>query len=158
MGAMEQLIRLAADLRVPYIGVYASGENEDAVRESLRRILPRAAENRVTVLIKTAGIYADTERLRDLMNYFACDELAALWDMHETCRSGHETAAESIKNLGAAVRHVHLHDSGDDGAPELIGEGTLPVRALMEALSSINYDGFISLEWRPEWMEDLQSW
>ena len=25
----------------------------------------------------------------------------------------------------------------------------------MQALSSIDYDGFISLEWKPEWMPDL---
>ena len=154
--AMEQLTRLAADLRVPYIGVYASGENEDAVRESLRRILPRAAENRVTVLIKTAGIYADTERLRDLMNYFACDELAATWDLHHTVRDHGETPAVTIKNLGAYVRHVQLRDSDDEGVYNLIGEGTLPIPAMMDALASINYDGFISLVWKTQWMEDLQ--
>ena len=156
--ALCGLIALAADLRVPCVSACAVHDDEAAVREHIAALLPEAAEKGVTLLVKTKYAYASTERLRDLMNAFACDELAALWDMHETCRSGHETAAESIKNLGAAVRHVHLHDSGDDGAPELIGEGTLPVRALMEALSSINYDGFISLEWRPEWMEDLQSW
>ncbi len=155
---LRGLIALAADLRVPCVSACSAHDDEAAVREHIAALLPDAADKGVTLLVKTKHAYASTERLRDLMNCFACDELAVLWDMHETCRNGHETAAETIKNLGAYVRHVHLHDSGDDGAPALIGEGTLNLRALMEALSSINYDGFISLEWRPEWMEDLQSW
>ena len=144
--ALRGLIALAADLRVPCVSACAVHDDEEAVRAHIAALLPEASEKGVTLLIKTKNTYASTERLRDLMNHFACDELAVLWDMHETCRRGHETAAETIRNLGAYVRHVHLHDSDDDGAPALIGEGTLPVRALMEALSSINYDGFISLE------------
>jgi fatty-acyl-CoA synthase len=46
--------------------------------------------------------------------------------------------------------------TADDGdSYNLIGEGTLPVAEMMRALYSINYDGFISLEWKPEWMPDL---
>ena len=35
-------------------------------------------------------------------------------------------------------------------------EGSLPVQDMMNALRSINYDGFVSLEWDPEWMEGLE--
>ena len=51
---------------------------------------------------------------------------------------------------------MHLRDSNDQNTYNLIGEGNMPVRSMMNALSSINYDGFISLEWKPEWMGDLQ--
>ena len=37
----------------------------------------------------------------------------------------------------------------------LIGEGKLPVGDMMSALRSVNYDGFISLEWDPAWCEGL---
>lgn len=151
---LKQLIRLAAELRVPYVGAYADG-GEETVRASLSELLPMAAENRVAVLVKTCGIYGDSERLRDLLNAFACDELGVLWDMHRTWRDHGETAAQTIKNLGAYVRHVHLRDSDDATHFNLIGEGSLPIGDLMAALSSINYDGFISLVWKPEWMPDL---
>ena len=36
---------------------------------------------------------------------------------------------------------------------ELIGEGDLPLQALMDALRSVNYDGFLSLQWDPQWSE-----
>ncbi len=155
-AAAKDLIGTASDMRVPCVGIVALNDCEETVCETLKRLLPLAGEKHVTLLMKTSGIYADTARLRKLMDRFACDELAALWDMHHPYRDHNETAAQTITNLGAYVRHVHLRDSDDNGAYNLIGEGTLPVAEMMRALSSVNYDGFISIEWKPEYMEDLQ--
>ena len=157
-SAVQPLISLfdvARDMRVDYVVAFAHDDNEPLVRENLQKLLPVAEEKQVTLLLKTSGIYADTTRLRSLMDDFASDYLGALWDMHHPYRDFGESADTTIKNLGAYVRHVHLRDSDDKDTYNLIGEGTLPVGDMMRALSSINYDGFISLEWKREWMEDL---
>ena len=78
-----------------------------------------------------------------------------LWDVHHPYRDCGETPAQTITNLGAYIKHVHLRDSNDAGDYELIGEGTFPVADVMRALSSVDYDGFISLEWKPEYLPDL---
>ncbi|MBR3873180.1 MAG: AMP-binding protein [Clostridia bacterium] len=153
---LRELIALAGDLRVPYVCAFASEENEEAIRSSIDALLPVAAEENVVLLVKSSAVFADTAKLRELMNHFACDELGVLWDVHHTCRDSGESPDTTIKNLGAYVKHVHLRDSDDDLSYNLIGEGTLPIPGVMEALASINYDGFFSLEWKPEWMEDLQ--
>ena len=108
------------------------------------------------LLIKTSGIYADTSRLRRMLESFASDYLGALWDIHHTYRDFDESADTTIKNLGTYVKHIHLRDSDDKNTYNLIGEGNMPIADMIRALSSINYDGFVSLEWKPEWMEDLQ--
>ncbi len=154
-----QLIRLmeiAGQMQVPYVVAVALTDNEHRVRERLEVLLPLAEEHGVAVLLKSSGIYADTARLRALMDGFACDQLAALWDIHHPYRDHGESADTTIKNLGAYVKHVHLRDSDDADTYNLIGEGNLPVMDMMRALASIDYDGFVSLEWKPEWMEDLQ--
>lgn len=38
-----------------------------------------------------------------------------------------------------------------------MGEGTLPVDDFMNALRSINFDGFVSFEWNPEWLPEVKS-
>jgi len=154
--ALLDLIDVAKNMQVPYVVAVALTEHEDRVRERLQVLLPAAEEAGVAVLMKSSGIYADTARLRTLMDEFACDQLAALWDIHHPYRDHGESADTTIKNLGAYVKHVHLRDSDDKDTYNLIGEGNLPVADMMRALSSIDYDGFISLEWKPEWMEDLQ--
>ena len=158
-NVITEMMRIAHDLQVPYVVAWASRgdeEGEAALHENLKRLLPISGELGVCLLIKTSGIYADTGRLRRLLESYASDWLGALWDMHHPYRDFDESADTTIKNLGTYVRHVHLRDSDDQSTYNLIGEGNLPVSDMMRALSSINYDGFISLEWKPEWMEELQ--
>ena len=151
----EYLFRTASAMKVPYVAFCALRDDEETVRCNLEKLLVLARAEEVCILIKTVGIYANTSRLRELMDSYACDELAALWDMHHPCRDFGEVPDTTIRNLGGYVKHVHLRDSNDDLSYNLIGEGTLPIRDMMNALSSIDYNGFISLEWKPEWIPDI---
>ena len=153
---IAEMMQLAHDLQVPYVVGWASSSNEEMIVSNLERLIPLAESLNVCLLIKTSGIYADTGRLRSLLESFASDFTGALWDMHHPYRDFGESADTTIKNLGTYVKHVHLRDSDDKDTYNLIGEGNMPVDTMIRALSSINYDGFISLEWKPEWMEDLQ--
>lgn len=74
--------------------------------------------------------------------------------MHHPYFEQGEDAETVVQNLGAYIRHVHVKDS-HSGRYCLIGEGELPIREMMNGLASINYDGFLSLEWDPEWMAEL---
>ena len=153
---IADMMHIAHDLQVPYVVGWASSGNEEMICGNLQRLLPIAEDLGVCLLIKTSGIYADTGRLRTLLESFASDYTGALWDMHHPYRDFGESADTTIKNLGTYVKHVHLRDSDDAHTYNLIGEGNLPVDSMIRALSSINYDGFLSLEWKPDWMEDLQ--
>ena len=152
---VRQLIRLAADMRSGYVCVFAKEDRPEVIKANLTALVRTAAEAHVTILIKTSGIFSDTARLRRLMDEFACDQLAVVWDAHHPYRDFGESPVDSIKNLGGYVKHVHLRDSSDDGSYCLVGEGSFPIPELMSALSSIDYDGFVSLEWKPEWMEEF---
>ena len=158
MREMEECIRVAVNLGIPYIGIHTSSSDSGACAEVIGEILDRVGTKPVVVLVETSEFYADTEALRDLLNRFSDDRLAALWDMYSTCYFAQEEAEKTITNLGAYVRHVHIHDyrkAEEEPAPELIGSGLLPMEDLMNALRSINYDGFISLEWDPDWMPEI---
>ena len=156
VDTLVKLMQVAADAKVPYVVACALQDNEDLVRQNLAQLEAAAQENDICILIKTSGIYADTTRLRAMLEGFASDYMGALWDMHHPYRDFGESADTTIKNLGTYVKHVHLRDSDDKNTYNLIGEGNMPVADMIRALGSINYDGFVSLEWKPEWMEDLQ--
>jgi len=154
LDTLRQLMRMAADMRAPYVAAFASADDVPHVEQTLRRLLPTMLDLGVTLLIKTSGIFADTARLRELLDRFAYDEIAVLWDVHHPYRDFGETPAQTIEHLGAYVKHVHLRDSSDAGY-ELIGEGDFPVAEVMRALGSIDYAGFISLEWKAAWLPEL---
>ena len=153
---LGELMEVAHNTHVPYVVACALQDNETLVEERLQALLPRAEALGVGVLLKTSGIYADTARLRNMMDRFASDYLGALWDVHHPYRDYGESGDATVKNLGSYIRHVHLRDSDDRGNYQLIGEGTMPIHDVMRALTSVNYDGFISLEWKPDWLEDLK--
>ena len=154
-GFIPDLIDTTATMKIPYVAVCALHDDDERIRERIDRLIPQFSEKGICMLIKTVGIFADTGKLRKLMDEYACDELGALWDMHHPYRDFHETPDTTIRNLGGYVHHVHLRDSDDDLNYNLIGEGTIPIQDMMNALSSIDYNGFISLEWKTEWMEEI---
>lgn len=152
-------IDIARNLHIPYVRLRAgAGGSEKAVAEVIRGIIGTAEENGVTLIIETSGLYASTAALRELLDSFACDSLAALWDMYSTYFCAGEDPEATIKNLGAYVKHVHIKDAEktENGTQFcLIGEGKLPIGEMILALRSVNYDGFISLEWDPAWCPEL---
>jgi len=170
-GATEQAveevgrcIEIAANLSIPCVRLKATAaEDADAAVERVtalvERMLPAAEAQGVTLVIETSGLFADTVRLRDVLDSFACDHVAALWHWSAAYFMGGESPEQVIKNLGAYVRHVQVSDAVcRDGKIEycLMGEGDLPIKDMMLALRSVNYDGFISLVWDPVWCPELE--
>jgi fatty-acyl-CoA synthase len=165
IAEITQYILLAKKLGTPYIRVLADREpapegevDDEVVLSTLRRLIPIAEENGVTLLLETNGVYADTARLRELLNHAASDNVAALWDIHHPYRFAGETPGKTVQNLGAYIRYVHAKDSVVvDGKVQyrMMGEGDLPIDDIMRALRSINYEGYISLEWVKRWASEL---
>jgi fatty-acyl-CoA synthase len=159
---IEDCIKTARNLKIPYVRIHAGTSVTDGDLEltvkCLEKMLPVAEKADVTILLETVGLFATTEKLRDVLNFFASDNLGALWDMYHTYFSAGEDPDSTIKNLGAYVKHVHIKDSTrKDGKLEycLIGEGDMPVSDMMNSLRAVNYDGFISLEWDPKWLAEI---
>ncbi|MBR0462963.1 MAG: AMP-binding protein [Clostridia bacterium] len=155
---LRQCIDTALDLGVSYIGMHTACDDMAAVERILDSVLKRIEDTKIIVLVETTGQFSDTSKLKELLNHYADDHLAALWNMNATCVVGHEEPESTITNLGAYVRHVHIFDMSTwrgEVKPQLIGEGMLPLHELMDALRSVNYDGFISLTWDPKWMPGL---
>ncbi|MBP3237939.1 MAG: AMP-binding protein [Lachnospiraceae bacterium] len=159
ISEFTECVEIAVNLGIPNISVHTENSDLDDCVAALASLLALTEGKPVTVLVETVGTYSNTSHLRDLLNEFADNQaLAANWNMAATASVGNEDPETTITNLGAYVQHVHIHDYrkvNDEIIPELIGEGELPVREMMNALRSVNYDGFISLIWNPDWMPEL---
>lgn len=156
---IKKCMEIASNLHIPYIRLRANvGGDREIVAEIIEQMLPDAEKKNITFLLETSGMFAETAELCEMLNRFACDNFAALWNMSAAYFTTGESAETVIKNLGAYIRHVHLNDAvrTENGIEYcLMGEGELPIADMMLALRSVNYDGFISLVWVPEWCEEL---
>lgn len=157
--------QLASKLGVSYIRILGDldpapgGEVDDEyICETLTNLVPIAEENNVTLLVETNGVYSDTKRLARLLNAVNSRKVAALWDMHHPYRYAGESPETTVANLGEYIKYVQVKDSVMNGTAveyRILGTGDIPVKDMINALETINYSGYISLEWVKRWSKDL---
>ncbi len=161
LNEVKECIKIAKNLHIPNIRIHTFSHGDDDfqnVEDFIGIILPIAEKEGVTLLFETAGLFGNTAKLRDLLERFASDSLAALWDMYYTYFTAGEAPEKTVENLGAYIKHIHIKDARrEQGGAKycLMGEGEMPIADMILALRSVNYDGFISLEWAPEWFPEL---
>ncbi len=152
-----KVLETAKNLSVNYVKVHAKNGTIENVYEFLDKAMDAAHELSVQILIETTGIYSSTKKLRDVLNHYATDFLGADWNMHDTFFCADEDPDTTITNLGAYVKLAHILDQNERGEVEFLGDGILPVKEMINALRSVNYGGFIGLEWNPEYISDADT-
>ncbi len=121
----------------------------EALDDKLQKAIKRAEAADVSVLLETVGYLSNTQNVIEVINHFSSAAIGASWNVRGTYFGAGETAETTIKTLGAYIKYVRLGDM-KDGNTVLIGEGELDVEKLINALSSLNYDGFICAAWNSQ--------
>jgi len=166
IAELKQYIALAAELGTPYVRVLGDPSAEittdfpdENVIDAMKILAPIAEEAGVILLLETNGVYSNTARLADVLAQIGSDAVGALWDWNHPYRYHGEMPETTINNLGAYIKHCHIKDSVVENSKvqyKLVGEGDLPPMAeYMKALRSLNYEGYISLEWLKQYAPEL---
>ncbi len=147
---IRQYVDMASTAGIENVIVSVEGEpDSEALKQLLADAIERADETDVRILFDTAGALADTDKLLDLINKFDGIAVGACWSMRNTFFDAGESAEKTIETLGAYICHVRMGDRNGD-VNVLIGEGSLPVESLLNALKSLNYEGCICVDWNDE--------
>ncbi len=147
---IEKYVDMAALCSIDSVIIRAEKEiSYDLLDEKLSSAIRRAEATEVNILFETVGSLAHTENVIGVINHLASASIGAAWNVRGTYFYANESAETTIKNLGAYIKYVRLGDM-KDGRTVLIGEGDLDVKKLINALSSLNYDGFICAAWNEE--------
>ncbi len=103
-----------------------------------------AEKNGVSILLETFGPLAKTDAVLDVINAFGAAALKVCWNIRQTFFNAGESADATIQTLGAYIGYVRIGDKKGD-KKVLIGDGDLPVKDFLNALRSLNYDGYVCL-------------
>ncbi|MDO4546901.1 MAG: AMP-binding protein, partial [Clostridia bacterium] len=162
---LREYVALADRLGSKYIRILADRQpdvtgpvDDEYIVSRLKEIARFTDGTNVTLLVETNGVYADTARLRRLLDAVGDSKVAALWDVHHPYRFFHESPRTTVENLGKYIKYMHVKDSVmQDGVVSyrMLGEGDLPIREMLDAASDMGYDGYVSLEWVKRWARDL---
>ena len=165
IAEITDYVELASKLSTKYVRVLGDklpapeGEvDDDVVIGIMKELVPVAEKNDVVLLLETNGVYSDTSRLKKVLDTINSQHVQALWDVHHPYRFQGESPKTTVSNLGDHIKYVHVKDSVmEDGKVEykMMGTGDLPLKEVFEELHSIDYDGYISLEWVYRWARNL---
>ncbi|MBR3750381.1 MAG: AMP-binding protein [Clostridia bacterium] len=148
--SLEKYVEMAAIAGIESVIVRAEREvSYETLDQKLSPAIKRAEAGDVSILLETVGYLASTEKVIDYINHLASAAIGAAWNVRGTYFDAGETAEATIKTLGAYIKYVRLGDM-KEGRTVLIGEGDLEVQKLINALSSLNYEGYICAAWNEE--------
>ncbi|MBE6986948.1 MAG: AMP-dependent synthetase [Ruminococcaceae bacterium] len=121
----------------------------DELTAVLTPAVKRAEHFGIMLLLETMGELSHTARVLDVINLFGSAALGVCWNIRQSYFVGNETADSTIQTLGSYIGYVRLGDRKGN-TDVLIGDGELPVQEFMNALRSLNYDGFVCVDWNDE--------
>lgn len=126
--------------------------------DALRQAAPTVEEIGVRVVVEAHDAFPTGRAIADLLDEVDSPAYGAIWDVLNPWRHG-EPIAQTAANLGPWLHHVQLKDvaSPEDVTPVLPGRGVLPLCEVLDVLDSIDYRGWLVLEWERAWHPQVPS-
>ena len=160
-----EYIELASKINCKYIRILGDRNpapkepiDDERVIKLLNRLLPKAIEADVYLLVETSGVYSDTKRLAKIIESVNNPHVAVLWDIHHPYRFMNEAPEDTYKNIGKYLKYVHIKDSVIENGNvqyKILGDGDIPVTEILDLLRTSGYDEYVSLEWVKRWNKTL---
>ncbi|MGC4044016.1 MAG: sugar phosphate isomerase/epimerase family protein [Armatimonas sp.] len=146
---------LAHELGAPYVRIFGGKpESLTVAVENLRAMADAAQAEGVALVLETHDDFSTGATVGKLLSEAAHPAVFSLWDLHHPLRQG-ESPEETLAALGAWLRHVHVKDGIAGQGYTLLGEGDVPVAAMLSLLQAHGYDGYVSVEWEKRWHPEL---
>ena len=168
---MERCAALAKEvgtkaLRI-FIGASVGKRSEEVVRDydGIARTLIEGADRvkpyGVELWIETHSNFSTGESLLPLLQMVNRDNVLVLWDVIHSVEWG-ESLEDTVQAIGQYIVHVHLKDGVKRSDPDRIhyeltalDQGDLDFAATARVLKSIDFNGYLSLEWEKQWHPEL---
>jgi sugar phosphate isomerase/epimerase len=160
-------LELAAALGAPLIRVFPDTIHEESTRdrtrdniaESLRELAVRSCEG-VSVGLETHGDFANAAAAVEIVRIANHPKVKLIWDIANSQAAG-DPIARAAREIAPFLAHVHLRDAQPVAGrqhwlPVLSGHGEVSFHEAVNALSNLNYDGYVSFEWEKYWHPEIE--
>jgi sugar phosphate isomerase/epimerase len=163
------MVDLAVTLGAPIVRVFGGplppgisvGEAIAPAAEVLHSLAQYAAERGVRVLLETHDpAWSQSANAVALLEAAGEPHAGILYDVLHPCRMG-EAVEHTVAAIGPHVDLVHLKDGRrpPDGSEDwplcALGEGDVPLGAVLAGLAASGYEGWYTFEWEKRWHPEL---
>ncbi len=164
----KTFIRLASDLKCPYIRVFPNNLPKDRDKSETLNLIAQglielgefAQDKNVMVLMETHGevVYtADIEKVMTLANH---TNVGLVWDFVNMWAVTKEEPDQMYQQLKKYIYHTHIKDFKlVDGKIRYVplGEGETPIFKAIDLLSKNKFSGYYSFEWEKLWHPEIEA-
>ena len=133
----------------------------DGIVKTLKEMCACAVKYGVEIWVETHNAFSTGKVLKKLCEDVACDNMKIIWDIIHSIEQD-ETPEETVNYIADKIAHIHIKDGvhpDDDNEINYVytrlGYGELPVAEIISLLKSINYNGYLSLEWEKAWRPEI---
>lgn len=130
---------------------------------NLSAICEAAAQKGVMINLEIHGTVNSIRNLAPILEGVRhIRNFGILWDVEHSDKTTGDDFSAFYELIRPYLRHVHFkdyHREADAGRWVLceIGEGDIPLAAIVKTLQKDGYDGYISLEWEKKWHPELSA-
>jgi sugar phosphate isomerase/epimerase len=156
-------VELAADLGAPLLRLFGGapdGEPRNVtagrVGERASALAERGRRVGVTIGVETHDSFAEGAVLAEVLGGAPAD-VGIIWDTLNPIVAG-ESPDRTLAAVGDRLVHVHIKDGAALPDPEenrLLGDGRVPVGAIVSHLVARGYEGWLSVEWEKRWQPSI---
>ena len=164
---LRRFLELASDWESPLVRVFGGAlaadgaERQEQLRAAARVLescVPSARRLGVAIGVETHDDFSASSAVAELLAMADPEWVGAVWDSHHPHRMG-ESPADVYANLGRRILLAQVKDArrrpGGDWELVLLGEGEVPVRAMLGVLAAGGSPGWISVEWEKRWHSEI---
>ena len=158
---------LAAALGAPLIRIFPdkiqTGARRTDTRDNIAASLHEVAQHApsgVRIALETHGDFARGHIAAEIVGLANHPNVALIWDVANSVAAG-DSIEESARAVAPYLAHVHLRDARavkgqEHWLPVLAGRGAISFTDVVNALSRLAYDGYISFEWEKYWHPEIE--
>ena len=158
---------LAAQLGAPLIRIFPDkiqagaqrAETRDWIAAGLRDVAEQVPDS-VNVGLETHGDFARAAAATEIVTLANHPRIRLIWDVANSVAAGDEIE-DAARVVQPYLAHVHLRDAkpvpgSEHWLPVLAGRGRVSFAAAIAAITSLDYEGFVSFEWEKYWHPEIE--
>ncbi|MEU2251475.1 sugar phosphate isomerase/epimerase family protein [Streptomyces sp. NPDC019224] len=144
---------LARDVGATAVRVFPGADGTRVIARRLKAAA-QALPPGIEIWIETHDTHSTGRAVAHILDKAADARVRAVWDIAHPVHQG-EPWQETLVALQPHLAHVQIKDEFAAGTPPLpLGDGTVPVEAVLNGLSAEHYPGWVSLEWERKWFPE----
>ena len=160
-------IDVCQNMGIPYIRVFGDSipegrtidEAAQLAADGIAKLCAYAEGTDVGILLEVHGQFNTIEIMKSVMAKIDHPQFGILWDVAHSDKIYGDDFLEFYHTVKPRLKHIHIKDHvrKADGTFQLchVGDGDIPLKAIVKKLTEDGYDGHLALEWEKKWVPEL---